>query len=57
MLTVSDRILIPSKTTYKGTGTKKTASYYFTRNTCIAEPREARGWGGGAHKMSGMEGG
>ena len=27
-----------------------------TRNTCIAEPREA--WGGGeAHKMSGMEGG
>ena len=26
-----------------------------TRNTCIAEPREA--WGGEAHKMSGMEGG
>ena len=25
-----------------------------TRNTCIAEPREARG-GGEAHKMSGME--
>ena len=28
-----------------------------TRNTCIAKPREARGGGGGAHKMSGMEGG
>ena len=28
-----------------------------TRNTCIAEPREARGVGGGGkdHKMSGME--
>ena len=29
-----------------------------TKNTCIAEPREARGGGGGeAQKMSGMEGG
>ena len=27
-----------------------------TRNTCIAEPREAQG-GVDAHKMSGMEGG
>ena len=28
-----------------------------TRNTCIPEPLEARGGGGGADKMSGMEGG
>ena len=29
-----------------------------TRNTCITEPLEARGGGGGeADKMSGMEGG
>ena len=27
--------------------------FILTRNTCIAEPREARG----GHKMSGMEGG
>ena len=27
-----------------------------TRNTCIAKPREARGGGGEAHKMSAMEG-
>jgi len=26
--------------------------FILTRNTCIAEPREARG---GGHKMSGME--
>ena len=26
----------------------------YIRNTCIAEPRKPRGWGGG-HKMSGME--
>ena len=30
--------------------------YFYTRNTCIAETREARGVGK-AHKTSGMEGG
>ena len=30
--------------------------FKITRNTCIAEPREARGWGGGGHKLSWMEG-
>ena len=37
----------------------KTRQQPLTRNTCIAEPREARGGGGGeeAQKMSGMEGG
>ena len=35
-----------------------TVFFKITRNTCIAEPREARGWrGGGGHKLSGMEGG
>ena len=29
MLTVSDRIQIPSKTTHKDTETKENASYYF----------------------------
>ena len=29
MLTVSDRIQIPSKTTHKDRGTKENASYYF----------------------------
>ena len=31
MLTVSDRIQIPSKTTHKDTGTKENVSYYFIR--------------------------
>ena len=36
MLTVADRIQIPSKTTHKDTGTKENASYYlllFIQNT------------------------